>query len=213
MNIIFEGINGTGKTSIIDELEKIMLANKLEVCKISEINEISPLAGALEEMCKYDTFLRMKKSYNTVLTESLILAADYHYIQEYARDKKGYKIFDRDIFTQIVYQKYLIEMVYGENNDFFEAWEKCMKFNMKKIDVVIYVEAPFEVCLERTEKRENRCLDEEQRKMMKDLYCLQKEYIIEYTKEKNIPLVLLDGTLDIRANALKVFDYIVTNLK
>lgn len=209
MNIVFEGINGAGKTTIIKRLVEIMKDAGLNVYQIDEINEMSPLSSVLSEMYKTDTFLRMKKSFNTVITESLILAADYHFLQEATKNLQGYKIFDRDIITQVVYQKYFLASLYGDNNSFFENWEKCLKFNMKKIDLIVYIDVPDKVGLERTIQRDGVPFYESDIKIMRDLYKLQKQYAIKFCEENFIPLILIDGTKGIDENA----DFLYSKIK
>lgn len=213
MNIIFEGINGTGKTTIIKELEHIMTQNGLEVHCISEIDNKSPLAEVINRMYNKDTFLRMKENISTVLTESLILAADYQYMKEYTRNISGYKIYDRDIFTQIVYQKYFIEKEFGLNNEFFDAWKKCLLFDKKNINLVIYVEAPMDICIERTCKRDNVEFSKDDRDILNELYVLQKEFVVSYCKENNVKLVYIDGIQPVKENAKKIYQEIISMKK
>lgn len=209
MNIVFEGITGTGKTTLINKLYKKMTENNLEVTKISEIDSISPLASTLEKMCERDTFMRMKEPISTIITESLILSADYQYMKEYTNKISGYKLFDRDIFTEIVYQKYFLEKEYGKDNPFFNNWEKCLLFNPKKIDKIIYIEVPIEICIKRNEERDHRKLLNEDKKILEELSVLQKDFIISYCREKNINILFLDGTNDIDKNLDIIYSYIM----
>lgn len=210
MNIVFEGINGTGKTTIIKELEKIMKKNNQEVHCVSEIDNKSPLAETLNKMYNKDKkFLSLSEDINTIITETLILAADYQYMKEYTKELKGYKIYDRDIFTQNVYQKYFLEKKYGENNEFVLAWEKCLHFDNKKIDLVIYVEAPFEVCINRTCNRDNVNFSEKEKSILRDLYKLQKQYVESYCKSNNIKVIYINGCNDIQKNANKIYNDII----
>ena len=208
MNIVFEGITGTGKTTLINQLYEKMKKNNLEVTKISEIDSISPLSSALGKMCEKDTFLRMKEPFSTVITESLILSADYQYMKEYTDKIKGYKLFDRDIFTEIVYQKYFIEREYGKDNDFFDNWKNCLLFKPKKIDLIIYVEAPIKICIKRNEERDNHKLLDDDKRILKDLSVLQKEYVISYCNNENVDLIFLDGTKNIDENIELIYSYI-----
>lgn len=209
MNIVFEGINGTGKTTIIKALGKMMKQNRKDVHCISEIDNRSPLSDVLRKMYNKDKFLRLSENTSTILTESLILAADYHYMREYTKNIRGYKIYDRDIFTQIVYQKYFIAKEFGKNNEFFPYWEKCLLFEKKDIDVVIYVEAPLELCIERTCKRDNVEFSQEDRNILIDLYNLQKEYVVSYCKSNDIELLYIDGSKEIELNVKKIYQYLV----
>mgnify|MGYP003186366515 CR=1 FL=1 len=208
MNIVFEGITGGGKTSIIKLLVAKMQKEKMKVKNISEIDKISPLSGVLEKMYESDTFLRMKQPIDTIIAESLILAADYQYMKEYTRKFDGFVIFDRDIFTEIVYQKYFIEKRYGKENSFFHNWEKCIMFDPKTIDLVVYVEVPLSVGISRNEFRDNRKFTDEQKNILKDLSKLQKIYIHNYCKDRNIDLIMLDGTQTVEYNAMYVLNFL-----
>lgn len=208
MNIVFEGITGAGKTSIIKLLVTKMQKEKMMVKNISEIENVSPLSGVLEKMYESDTFLRMKQPIDTIIAESLILAADYQYMKEYTKNLKGFILFDRDIFTEIVYQKYFIEKRYGKRNSFFHNWKRCMMFEPKIIDLVIYVEVPLEVGINRNEFRDNRKFDDEQKNILRNLSKLQKKYINDYCKNNNIELIILDGMQTIEYNATYVLNFL-----
>lgn len=206
MNIVFEGVTGAGKTSIIKELVKIMEENNMTVHNISEIEDVSPLSEVIRKMYNSDTFLRMNEPIDTVITESLILAADYQYMKEYTKNLQGYIIFDRDIFTEIVYQKYFLEKRYGIGNLFFENWKNCITYEPKVIDIIFWVEVPEILSITRNELRDKRNFTYEQRKILKDLAKLQKSYIEEYCKSNDVKLVMLDGTKPIEENSRYVYE-------
>mgnify|MGYP004463889119 CR=1 FL=1 len=211
MNIVFEGITGTGKTTLINRIYTRMIENNLNVYKISEIDNVSPLSPVLERMYQTDTFLRMKKNISTIISESLILAADYQYMNEYTKKLSGYKLFDRDLFTEIVYQKYFLELEYGKNNKFYKNWEKCLLYNRKKIDKVIYIEAPLSLCIKRNEARDNREFSSQDVEILEKLSLLQKEYVINYCNKEKIDLLFIDGSLNINDNIEIVYNFIINN--
>ena len=207
MNIIFEGVNGAGKSTIIKELVKIMEKNNMDVKYVDDLDISTPTFPALAEMFKNSPFLEMKKEFNTSLVESLILAADYHYLKDMLKDLTGYKIYDKDFFTTLVYQSYFLEKYYNDL-ELVKLFKNILLYDPKKIDLIIYVDISFEESLKRTESRDNRTFTDEEKDILKYFISKLKEEVKNYSVEKNIPLLIINGQDNTVENAELVYNKI-----
>ena len=207
MNIIFEGVNGAGKSTIIKELVKIMEKNNMDVKYVDDLDISTPTFPALAEMFKNSPFLEMKKEFNTSLVESLILAADYHYLKDMLKDLTGYKIYDRDFFTTLVYQSYFLEKYYNDL-ELVKLFKNILLYDPKKLDLIIYVDISFEESLKRTESRDNRTFTDEEKDILKYFISKLKEEVKNYSVEKNIPLLIINGQDNTVENAELVYNKI-----
>jgi len=207
MNIIFEGVNGAGKSTIIKELVKIMKKNNMDVKYVDDLDISTPTFPALAEMFKNSPFLEMKKEFNTSLVESLILAADYHYLKDMLKDLTGYKIYDRDFFTTLVYQSYFLEKYYNDL-ELVKLFKNILLYDPKKIDLIIYVDISFEESLKRTESRDNRTFTDEEKDILKYFISKLKEEVKNYSVEKNVPLLIINGQDNTVENAELVYNKI-----
>ena len=84
MNIIFEGIDGTGKTTLINRIIKKLNEKSYKTNYIKEIED-TPLQPVLKKMLDNDPFFKNNKDFKTSVFETFILAADFFYKQEYFR--------------------------------------------------------------------------------------------------------------------------------
>ena len=117
-------------------------------------------------MLKEDPFFNSKSHFKTSIYETFLLAADFFYKQEYFREESKFiNIYDRDFFTVLCYQKLIIEKEYGERaNEFFESFTNCLMFDLKNIDLFVYMKVPLELSFKRIEDRDNYILNDEQKK-------------------------------------------------
>ncbi len=99
MNIIFEGINGSGKTTVIKEFLKFLDLSNIDYTYISDLTYETPLKSVLMSMFEDSVFLETTALFKTSLYESLVLAANHHYIQEQLRDSKKFNVYDRDFIS------------------------------------------------------------------------------------------------------------------
>ena len=89
MNLVLEGINGSGKTTIINEMTKDLDKEGINYTYVSDLKYPTPILPALEMLTKESVFAELKKGFKTSLYESLLFAANHHFIQEQLRDNES----------------------------------------------------------------------------------------------------------------------------
>lgn len=204
MNIIFEGIDAVGKSSLIKELIKKLDKVNIKNILIDEIEE-SPLKNVLSNMLLKDPFFNCKEAFKTSIYETFILGADFFYKQEFFRDENSINIYDRDFLTILCYQKIIIEKEYGTRADeFFNNFIKCILFDLKKVDLLIYVSVPLNLSFERIEKRDNYQLNEEEKDFLKLAKSRFEIELIPRLKAEKIEILELDGEEDFDKNLKKI---------
>lgn len=195
MNIIIEGIDGVGKTTLINNISDYLDS------KVNIINEIEnfPLQEILKQMLEEDPFFKSKKEFKTSIYESFILAADFFYKQEFYRENKdGINIYDRDFLTLLCYQKVIVEREYGEKGKiFFKNFAECIFFDLKKIDILIYVKTSLEESFARVENRDKKKLTQEQREFLKKVKNDFEVYWIPKLKEMKIKVFVIENEIAI----------------
>lgn len=194
MNIIFEGIDAVGKSTLINNLKLHFDKENINARVIKEIEE-SPLNEILSKMLKEDPFFNSKSHFKTSIYETFLLAADFFYKQEYFREESKFiNIYDRDFFTVLCYQKLIIEKEYGERaNEFFESFTNCLMFDLKNIDLFVYMKVPLELSFKRIEDRDNYILNDEQKKYLKKAKERFENELIPRLKSQNINIIEVDG--------------------
>lgn len=209
MNIVFEGISGSGKSTIVKEfLEKLDKKN-IEYHHLPDIHADTPLKPVLANMNSDSTLLQMKKRFKTSLFESLVLAGNHHYMQEQHRNKP-LSIYDRDFISVLSFQKDIIKAEYPHNwQDFYSAFREIMLFELKEIDDIIYVSTPVETCNERVEKRDKRKLTTSEQLMIYSLKKNMEREIADYCKDNDkTSLLVLDGTKPPKQNVELIFNHL-----
>ncbi len=214
MNVVFEGLSGSGKSTMVKQFLEELKNHKIEYNHLPDIHAETPLKPVLANMNKDSTLLQMKNEFKTSLFESLVLAGNHHYMQEKFRDKP-LNIFDRDIFSVLSFQKDIILAEYPNNGqEFIDAFRKIMFFELKNIDDIIYVSTPVEICNERIEKRDKRKLTLSEQMMIYSLKNNMENEILSYCKEhENTSLLMLDGRKPPKQNASLIFRHLSDKLK
>lgn len=197
VNIVFEGINACGKTTIIESFKSLLSEKNIPFCVANELKG-SPVASLLKYQ-KNSFRVSDNETFKTSVYESLLLAAHNHFKQELVGRKPTDKIniFDRDFMTVIAYQRAILKEDYGERfNDFFEPFKKIMLFDLMNVKTVFYVSVPLETSIERIKLRgrEDPCSDEQVRFLEDAKEYYEKELIPE-VRSLGIDVVVLDGTL------------------
>ena len=210
MNIVFEGVNGSGKTTIINEYVKHLERNNIEYKYISDLVYDTPLSPVLDYMFKGGVFLNINEKFKTSLFESLVLAANHHYIQEQLRNSKLINIYDRDFISVLAYQKDIIKNEYSDYEEFFEPFRKIMLFNLKKIDLLAYISIPSEENIKRTENRDNRKFSEKDKEMLYKLKANMEEEINVFENITKTPVIYLDGRENPKENVEKINEKVLS---
>ena len=205
MNIIFEGVDGAGKTTIIDSLRKDLERKKEIVRYIDEITQDSPISEILGKMLSDDPFFMLDKSFPTSIFESLLLVADMHYRQERYKYNDGYNLYDRDFLSILSYQKEILKQDYSNYMDFYRPFKEIVLFNLKPIDLLVYVHVPLEVSVSRVASRDNIEFLEKQKRFLLTLKeSLEQELLPELESQK-IRILRFDGRETPDNNVSKIY--------
>lgn len=205
MNIIFEGIDGVGKTTIIDNFRQD-LENKKEIVRyVDELTQDSPISEILEKMLSDDPFFMLDKSFPTSIFESLLLAADMHYRQERYKYNDGYNLYDRDFLSILSYQKEILKGDYSNYMDFYKPFKEIVLFNLKPIDLLVYVHAPLEVSVSRVASRDNIEFLEKQKQFLLSLKSSLEQELIPELEEQKVKVLRLDGREAPSHNISKIY--------
>lgn len=205
MNIIFEGIDGVGKTTIIDNLKKDLESKNEIVRYVDELTQDSPISEILGKMLSDDPFFMLDKSFPTSVFESLLLAADMHYRQEKYKYNDGYNLYDRDFLSILSYQREILKEDYKNYMDFYKPFKEIVLFNLKPIDLLVYVHAPLEVSVSRVAARDNIKFIQKQKDF---LLCLKKsleQELIPQLEKQKVKVLKLDGRDNPSKNISKIY--------
>lgn len=205
MNIIFEGIDGVGKSTLINELINDLNKKKEIVRYIDEITQESPISNILSQMLSGDPFFSLNTTFPTSIFESLLLAADFHYKQEKYKYENGFNLYDRDFLSILSYQKEILKNDYNNYMDFYEHFKQIVMFNLKTIDLLVYVSVPIELSIERITLRDNIEYQEKEKEFLKTLKIALENELIPGLEKNNIKVLKLDGRETPKNNISKIY--------
>lgn len=205
MNIIFEGIDGVGKTTVIDYLRKDLESKNEIVRYVDELTQDSPISDILGKMLSDDPFFMLDKSFPTSIFESLLLASDMHYRQERYKYNDGYNLYDRDFLSILSYQKEILKGDYPNYMDFYKPFKEVVLFNLKPIDLLVYIHAPLELSVSRIASRDKRILLENQKQFLLSLKSSLEQELLPELEEKKIKVLRLDGRENPTNNVSKIY--------
>ena len=209
MNIIFEGIDGVGKTTVIDNLKKDLESKNEIVRYVDELTQDSPISDILGKMLSDDPFFMLDKSFPTSIFESLLLVADMHYRQERYKYNDGYNLYDRDFLSILSYQKEILKGDYPNYMDFYKPFKEVVLFNLKPIDLLVYIHAPLELSVSRIASRDNIIFLEKQKQFLLSLKRSLEQELLPELEEKKIKVLRLDGRENPSNNVSKIYREIV----
>lgn len=204
-NIVFEGIDGTGKTTVINGVREDLEKRGELVRYIDELTQDSPISDILAKMLSDDPFFNLDKGFPTSIFESLLLAADMHYRQERYKYTDGYNLYDRDFLSILAYQKEILKGDYPNYMEFYEPFKKMVMFNLKPIDLLVYVHTPIEVSLARVAKRDQREFLENQKRFLMQLKEAYEQDLIPDLEKKDVKVLRLDGRRPVHENVNEVY--------
>ena len=210
MNIIFEGVNGSGKTTVIDAFRNDLNEKNMKYEYVSDLVYETPLTPVLEYMFKSGVFLNMKENFKTSLFESLVLAANHHYIQEKLRNSDIINIYDRDFISVLAYQKDIIKNEYSNWKEFYESFRNIMLFELKNVDLLTYISIPTEENIRRTENRDNRKFSQQEIELLFKLKENMEEEIKIFHELSGTEILYLDGREDSKVNVEKINSKVLT---
>lgn len=205
MNIIFEGIDGVGKTTIIDNLRKDLESKNEIVRYVDELTQDSPISEILGKMLSDDPFFMLDKSFPTSVFESLLLAADMHYRQEKYKYNDGYNLYDRDFLSILSYQREILKDDYKNYMDFYKPFKEIVLFNLKPIDLLVYVHAPLEVSVSRVAARDNIKFIQKQKDFLLCLKNSLEQELIPQLEKQKVKVLKLDGRDNPSKNISKIY--------
>lgn len=205
MNIIFEGIDGVGKTTVIDYLKKDLESKNEIVRYVDELTQDSPISDILGKMLSDDPFFMLDKSFPTSIFESLLLASDMHYRQERYKYNDGYNLYDRDFLSILSYQKEILKGDYPNYMDFYKPFKEVVLFNLKPIDLLVYIHAPLDLSVSRIASRDKRILLENQKQFLLSLKSSLEQELLPELEEKKIKVLRLDGRENPTNNVSKIY--------
>lgn len=205
MNIIFEGIDGVGKTTIIDNFKKDLESKNEIVRYVDELTQDSPISEILGKMLSDDPFFMLDNSFPTSIFESLLLAADMHYRQEKYKYDDGYNLYDRDFLSILSYQKEILKGDYKNYMDFYKPFKEIVLFNLKPIDLLVYVYAPLEVSVSRVASRDNIEFLQKQKDFLLCLKNSLEQELIPQLEKQEVKILKLDGRDNPSKNISKIY--------
>lgn len=198
MNIIFEGISGAGKTTIIEALLK-EIADQ-DVTYIPDLEYETPLKEILLKLVTNNLFMESEVNFRTSIFESLLLAANHHYTQEKLRNNPGITIYDRDFISVLAMQKEIIKLEYDDWENFYKNFREIMLFALKPIDHIVYVETPIDICVHRVEKRDNRRLNLDDIAMLQQINSNMKSECSQLSSKYGFDIINVNGNHAVEEN-------------
>ena len=132
--IVFEGIDGSGKTSICSEISESLIQCGYKVLQISE-----PSCSEIGLLLRN----QMKDLHINQTSLALLYAADSYDLQERIEDCYDFIISDRNYLSTVAYQMMAVD----------KEWLLMLHQFLKQPDMVFYLDVTVEVAMERIKTR------------------------------------------------------------
>ena len=156
-------------------------------------------------MLSDDPFFNLSKSFPTSIFESLLLAADMHYRQERYKYDDGYNLYDRDFLSILSYQKEILKNDYQNYMDFYRPFKEVVMFNLKPIDLLVYVHTPIDVSVSRVAMRDKREFLESEKQFLVSLKNSLENELLPELEQQKVKMLRLDGRNNPTINVAKIY--------
>ena len=205
MNIIFEGVDASGKTTLIREFQNYLNFKGIKNQSIADVKEPTPLLPVFEEMFNTN-FLEVEADFKTSIYQTLLFACSHFFVQEQNRNNRHITIYDRDIFTLLSYQKELLRQEYPDNYmEFYEPFRKMLMFENKNIDLLVYVHIPLEENIRRKINRDGIVFTDRERTTLATFkHNMEAEIKRFIEKNPDVAFLSLDGRVSPEENCFKI---------
>jgi len=178
MYVVFEGIDGSGKTSLIEELSK-----DEDLLKYKPIIKKEPFDESfIENSFKKIENLNEK---NKALCLTLAFAYDRVFLEEKYKTfyEKNLVLSDRSFISSLAYQSIYIDL----------EWVYCVNKFFRKPDLVVFLDVEVNTAINRIVKRADKRISYFEKKEF--LEKLKKSYkkVIDFLHKKNYEIVIIDA--------------------
>lgn len=196
--IVFEGIDGTGKTTLIKEIQAKL--NSSEVISVTEFPK-SYLDGYLTRLELKDPSLHLNPNINTPLAQTLVLAgaAAYKY-ETQIRDliSSNYKLVlvDRYIYSVFAFQSLILQDEANVTLNDSITWLHQITSALPKPDLTIFLSVPIDIIKHRIEGRGETVSDD----FLSFLNKVHESYIQVFSNSSNVIKYENIGDIDTNAN-------------
>ncbi len=168
--VVFEGIDGSGKSTICSRIEKKLREKGYKVLCVSEPSD-SKIGQLLKNEMK-DITLNQESI-------ALLYAADSYDIQKKITKEYDFILSDRCYYSTVAYQMMFVN----------EEWLFSIHSFLKNPDIVFYLDVPVCEALNRIEGREK---DKEVFEDEKILKCVKNNYDKIMKEEKNNKIICIE---------------------
>ncbi len=213
INIVFEGPTGAGKTTLINKIKNIYEVENYKVGNTVDIDNTSPLYETIYKMFKDNALVSLNEEFSTIRYETLIQAADYLYLREKLySNNNDINLFDRNYASIYSYQSVLYKK--SNNDKFMENVLNCMKSGERKIDLMIFFRTKIKKAIKRSEKRDNRKYNIEEKQTLTEF----NEKLTDFIRynNSNYKLITIEDNENIDDSTKKIkeeIDLIIKNKK
>lgn len=192
-NIVFEGNTGSGKTTIIQEIEKYYHNIGIKVGITNDMDNNSPYYSILKSMYDNSSNMSLQCNFTTSLSETFLQLADLTYsIERIKSENNDINLFDRYIFSVLAYQEVLIQKDYSDIGNLMQHLEQCCHDIILPIDAIFYFKLNFQKCIERTEMRDNKKITEEEQIIFQEFDDNLEKVTFTYAKKHKIPIYIIN---------------------
>ncbi|HIQ50438.1 MAG TPA: dTMP kinase [Nautiliaceae bacterium] len=198
MYVVFEGIDGSGKTTIINELSKDKDLKKHKIIIKKEPFDKNFLESCFKKIRSWD-------EKNKAICLSLAFAYDRVFLEK--KFEKYYNKYlvlsDRSFVSSLAYQSIYIEL----------DWIFCINKFFRKPDLLIYLDVNVENALKRIKERSEKGIDYFEKKEFLEKLKKSYEKILDFLKNKDYKIFKVNANKELDFVKKEVKKIIIKNLK